>query len=185
MPRRPRLEVSGATYHVTARGNGGLPIFEDDFDRIHLLDQLARAIDRCRWRCLAYCLMGNHYHLLVRTPEPNLSSGMRLIQTRYAKHFNPRHGRQGHLFGDRFHDARVDQEERFLSAAVYTVLNPVRAGIVNRPEEWLWSSYRTTAGLDEAPGFVDVDGILGLLSPDRERAQVLYREMVLETARRG
>jgi len=179
------MEVPGTTYHVTARGNGGMPIFGDDFDRIRLLDLIARATHRHHWRCLAYCLMDNHYHLVVQTPEPNLSSGMRVIQTRYAKHFNCRHDRRGHLFGDRFHDRRVDGEGHLLSAAVYTVLNPVRAGIVEQPQEWQWTSYRATAGLEEPSGFLDLELLLGLLSPARDRAQAMYREMVVEAARRS
>ncbi len=175
------MEAPGATYHVTARGNGGASIFEDDFDRIHLLGLLARSIHDRGWRCLAYCLLGNHYHLLVQTPEANLSNGMRLVQTRYAKHFNRRHGRRGHLFGDRFHDRRVEGDDHLVSAAVYTVLNPVRAGVVDRPDEWPWSSYRATAGLDEPTDFLAREELLELLTPHRERAQALYRELVAST----
>ena len=161
-----------------------MPIFEDDFDRVRLLDAVARAVRSHRWRCLAYCLMGNHYHLLLQTPEPNLSSGMRLVQGGYARRFNRRHDRRGHLFGDRFHDLRVDGEEHLLSAAVYTVLNPVRAGIAGTAEQWRWSSYRATAGLDEKPSFLAVEDLLALLSPQREGAQAMYREMVAEAGRR-
>jgi putative transposase len=174
------MEVPGATYHVTARGNAGMRIFGDDFDRVHLLGLMGKASDTFGWSCLAYCLMDNHYHLLVRILGPNLSSGMRLIQTGYAKRFNARHGRQGHVFGDRFHNRRVDGDEHLLSAVVYTVLNPVRARVVDAPQEWRWSSYRATAGLEEPPGMLDLECLLGLLSPQRERAQAMYREMVAE-----
>jgi putative transposase len=177
MSRRPRNELAGATYHLTARGNGGSPIFLDDFDRIYLLDLVARAVDELRWRCFAYCLMENHYHLLVRTTEPNLSQGMRMIQTRHARRFNTRHGRHGHLFGDRFHDTRIDGERHLLAAAAYIARNPVRAGIVDKACAWPWSSFRATAGHDP-PGFLDVESLLEILSPDPNRARCLFTELV-------
>lgn len=176
--RQPRVAVPGATYHLTARGNDGNAIFTDDFDRVHLLDLLSRATIRYGWVCLAYCLMGNHYHLLVQLTKPELSSGMRFIQTRYARRFNARNDATGHVFGDRFHDRRVEGDTHLLAAAVYTVLNPVRAGIVNRPDKWPWSSYRATAGLTVAPGFLDPVLLLDLLSPDLLRARALYRDLV-------
>jgi REP element-mobilizing transposase RayT len=160
-------------------------VFEDELDRVHLLGLFSRAAVELDWRFYAYCLMGNHYHLLVNTPEPNLSSGMRLIQTRHAHRFNSRHGRKGHVFGDRFHDRLVDEDDHLLAAAVYTVMNPVRAGIVVHPREWQWSSYRATAGLDDQPGFLDVAPLLAMLSPDRERARMLYREMIEVAAARS
>jgi REP element-mobilizing transposase RayT len=183
MPRRARIEVAGATYHVTARGNDGMPIFRDENDRAHLLGLLAGTVRDRRWVCLAYCLMENHYHLVVRTPEPNLSSGMRFVQTRYAKRFNSRHGRRGHVFGDRFHDRRVDDEAHLLTAAAYVVLNPVRAGLVDRPGDWPWSSYGVTVEGDDS-GIVDTNAVLELLSADLDRARDRYREMV-ETAALG
>lgn len=98
MHRRSRSEHAGAVSHVTARGNGGQAIFEDDYDRMGLLQLFAAAGAKHGWQCLAYCLMGNHYHLLVRTPEPTLAVGMQAIQSHYARRFNKRHGRTGHLF---------------------------------------------------------------------------------------
>ena len=165
-------------YHLTARGNGGSAIFVDDFDRLYLLDLLVRVVRGLHWSCFAYCLMGNHYHLLVQTAEPNLSNGMHLLQTSYVRRFNRRHDRQGHLFGRRFHDQPISRDEHLVAAAVYTVLNPVRAGIVERPEEWRWSSYGATAGLEEEPAFLDVEPLLSMLSPSTSRARELFREMV-------
>ena len=178
MPRPARIEVPGTTYHVTARGNAGAAIFVDDFDRLHLLQAIARAVRELRWTCFAYCLLGNHYHLLARIAEPNLSRGMQRIHSGYVRRFNARHARRGHVFGRRFHGRGVEGDEHLLSAAAYTVLNPVRAGIVARPEEWRWSSYRATIGLDRSPDFLDADALLSLLSPSRERARELFREMV-------
>ena len=178
MARRPREEVAGGTYHVTARGNNGAEIFRDDYDRIYLLGLLSHAAAELDWRCFAYCLMSNHYHVLVRTPRLNLSSGMRLIQTRHARRFNSRHGRRGHLFGDRFHSRRVEEDSHLLAAASYIVLNPVRAGLVERPDDWRWSSYRATAGLDDAPGLLDVEPLLEMLAADRDSARWRYVEMV-------
>jgi putative transposase len=162
-----------------------MAIFSDDFDRIYMLDLFSRATVRFKWRCLAYCLMGNHYHLLVRLADANLSEGMRFIQTRYARRFNSRRNSRGHVFGDRFHDRRVDGDGHLLAAAVYTVQNPVRAGIVSRPEEWLWSSYRATAGLEDVPSLLDAEFVLGLLSPDPERSRAPYRDLVAQSWRRA
>jgi REP element-mobilizing transposase RayT len=176
--RRPRLEEPGATYHVTARGNDDDAIFRDDHDRTHLLGLISGVTREHGWTCFAYCLMSNHYHLLVRTPQPNLSRGMQLVQTRYAHRFNARHRRRGHLFGDRFHDRRVEADAHLLAAAAYVVSNPVRAGIVVRPQDWPWSSYHVTAGGEDRSKLVDTDAVLELLSPDPTRARELYRELV-------
>jgi REP element-mobilizing transposase RayT len=179
MVRHPRSEVPGATYHVTARGNGGRAIFEDDHDRIHLLGMVAHVVRVNDWTCFAYCLMDNHYHLLVRTSGLTLSSGMRVVQTRHAQRFNSRHGRRGHVFGDRFHARRVEGESHLLAAAVYVILNPVRAGLVARPGEWQWSSYRATLEPVHS-GFLDAGALLELLSPNIDRARALYRQVVDE-----
>lgn len=183
VPRRPRIAVAGATYHVTARGNGKARIFVDDHDRFHMLDLFSRVRERYCWEWLAYCLMDNHYHLLVRLAEPNLSEGMRFVQTRYAFRLNRRHERQGRVFGERFHDRRVDGERQLVATAVYTVLNPVRAGIIDRPEAWPWSSYGATIGAVEPPSFFDPTALLELLSTDLERARALYRELVAREER--
>jgi REP element-mobilizing transposase RayT len=172
------MEVPGATYHLTARGNNGAAIFADDYDRMHLLGLLSHAAREQRWTCLAYCLMSNHYHLLVRTADSNLSSGIGWVHTRYVRRFNGRLGRRGHLFGERYHDRRVESDEHLVAAAAYVVLNPVRAGVVARPEEWRWSSYRATVDADEPALLVDVGALLGLLSTDFDRARTLYREVV-------
>src|SRR5919108_6608630 len=104
MARPLRIEFSGAIYHVTSRGNAREDICLDDTDRAMFLGVLAEVISRFEWRCYAYCLMGNHYHLLIETPEPNLSKGMRQLNGVYTQRFNRRHGRVGHVFQGRYND---------------------------------------------------------------------------------
>lgn len=123
--------------------------------------------------------MSNHYHLLLRTPETNLSRGMQRLGSVYAEHFNRRYARWGHLFGGRFKSHLVKTEAHVLTAARYIVLNPVRAGITATAAEWPWSSYLATAGVKRAPHWLAVDAILEQFHPsDRERAATFYREFV-------
>jgi REP-associated tyrosine transposase len=178
VPRPPRSEHPGAISHLTARGNGGEPIFLDDYDRVGLLQLFALVGGKQGWQCLAYCLMGNHYHLLVRTPEPTLAVGMHAIQARYARGFNERHGRSGHLFGSRYFQRLVESESHVLTSAVYTVLNPVRARLVQHPAEWLWSSYRATIGLEPSFDSLRPDVLLDLLTPDRDEARTRYEQFI-------
>ena len=178
--RRTRNHVPGATFHVTARGNDGGAIFRDEYDRIHLLGLLSQVARQQGWKCLAYCLMDNHYHYVVRTEDSGLSAGMRSVHTRYVRRFNSRHGRRGHLFGDRYHDRRVESDEHLVAATAYVVLNPVRAGLVARPEDWQWSSYRATIDPLEVPVFADPNALLELVSSDLPRARTLFRAMVEE-----
>ncbi len=146
MARPLRLEFPEALYHLTARGNARQEIFLDDQDRRAFLGLLGREVEQQRWRCHAYCLMDNHYHLLVETPEGRLAGGMRRLNGVYTQGFNRRHERVGHLFQGRYRSIVVDQESYLLELSRYVVLNPVRAGMVKRVEEWAWSSYRATAG---------------------------------------
>jgi REP element-mobilizing transposase RayT len=161
MTRPLRLEVPGGTYHVTARGNSRLPIYEDAADRRMFLYTLDQAISRFAWRCLAYCLMGNHFHLVVTTPIPNLARGMRHLNGVYVQRFNKRRGRKGSLFEGRYGAALVERDSYMLEVLRYVARNPVRAGLRARPEEWRWSSHRAVLGLEE-PGFVAVDAVRAL-----------------------
>ena len=122
--------------------------------------------------------MDNHYHLVVRIEDSGLSTGMRSVHTRYVRRFNSRHRRRGHLFGDRYHDRCVNSDEHLIAASAYVVLNPVRAGMVARPEDWQWSSYRATIDPLEAPVLADPNALLELVSSDLRQARALYREMV-------
>jgi putative transposase len=124
-----------------------MTLFVDDRDRERFLEQLAQTVSRHRWQCHAYCLMSNHYHLLLETPEPNLPAGMLLLNGSYARWFNSRHGTVGHVFERRYHAEPVTGDGHLLETCRYIVLNPVRAGLVLRPYDWIWSSYRATAGL--------------------------------------
>jgi REP-associated tyrosine transposase len=184
MPRKPRVEASGAIQHVIARGNAGGHIVVDDDDRRSLVASLGRAAERSGWRLHAYCLMDNHLHVVVETPEPTLGSGMRQLLGGYAYTFNRRHARYGHLFAGPFTASLVDTEAYAMEVCTYVVLNPVRARLVRVPEDWPWSSYRASAGLIAVPPFLETRLIPGGLHPNRKRAQELFRQLVRDTAAR-
>jgi REP element-mobilizing transposase RayT len=180
MARPLRLEFPGALYHVTARGNAQQPIFLDDTDRHHFLRLLGGEIQQQRWRCYVYCLMGNHYHLVVEAPEPNLSRGLRRLHGTYTQWFNRRHRQVGHLLQGRFKSVLVEKESYLLELARYVVLNPVRAGLVTDPSDWVWSSYRATVGRQDAPDWLDVPAVLTLFDPVAATAQAAYRRFVAD-----
>ena len=179
MARPLRLEFAGALYHITSRGNEGRPIFRDDRDREMFLTFLGQAVLRFGWSLTAYVLMTNHFHLVVQTPEPNLSRGMQWLNGVYVNWFNRRYKRSGHLFQGRFDARLVEKESYFATVLRYVVLNPVRAEMVARPEDYRWSSYRATAGLESAPAWLDVNGALAWIHPDRAMAEVEYQRFVL------
>jgi REP element-mobilizing transposase RayT len=155
MARPLRLEHPGALWHVTARGNERGEVFRDDADRREFLAVLGRTVSIYGWRLHGYVLMGNHYHLLVETPEPTLSRGMRDLNGVTTQRFNRRHGRTGHLFEGRFKAILVERDAHLLELARYLVLNPVRAGLAKSAAAWPWSSYKATAGLAEAPEWLE------------------------------
>lgn len=175
MSRPLRIEFAGALYHVTSRGNERKPIFLEDFDRLRFLDLLEDVVDRYSWRVYAYCLMDNHFHLLIETLRPELARGMKRLNSVYAQRFNRRHERSGHLLGDRYHALLVEREEHFLEVARYVVLNPVRAGICERPEEYRWSSYRATSGIEPEPALLAAAELLASFSSVRQQAEAQYR----------
>ncbi len=178
MARPLRIEYEGALYHVTSRGNARGKIFLTDSDRVEFLDVLAEAVSRFGWICHAYCLMSNHYHLLVETPLPNLSKGMQLLNGVYTQRFNRASKRSGHVFQGRFKAILVEKESHLLELARYVVLNPVRAKMVRAAKDWPWSSYRATAGLSETPEFLTIDWILSQFAPKRALATRGYRRFV-------
>jgi putative transposase len=140
MPRKPRHEEAGAVHHVFARGVERRDIFLTTYDREAYLGLLGFAVVECGWNCLAYCLMTNHVHLLIETPEPNLARGIHRAHGMYAQGFNERYGRVGHLFQDRYRSSRVRTEARLVQLIDYLALNPVEAGLCEEPTAWPWSS---------------------------------------------
>ena len=178
MARPLRIEYAGAVYHITSRGNERKPVFKGDQDRINFLNTLQHVNKRCNWICHAYCLMDNHYHLLIETPEGNLSAGMRQLNGVYTQLFNKLHGRAGHLFQGRYKSIVIQKDSHLLEVCRYVVLNPVRAKMVEKPEAWKWSSYRATAGRESSHPCLTVDWMLGQFSGKRGTAEQEYRQFV-------
>jgi putative transposase len=150
MPRPPRLQIPGATYHITSRGNRRQSIYLDDDDCRMFLLLRDRVVRRCAWHVSAYCLMTNHFHLLIETPMPNLSRGMHQLNGGYASYFNERHRLDGHLFEKRFDSRVVHTEEQLSDTLRYIAFNPVKAGLCDHPRDWPWSSF---FGVDERFAF--------------------------------
>ncbi|MFO8034172.1 MAG: transposase [Candidatus Bipolaricaulota bacterium] len=178
MARPLRIEYEGACYHITARGNAQQHIFLTESDRYAFLDILVTAVSRFGWLCHAYCLMGNHYHLLLETPSANISRGMQYLNARYTQKFNRRHGRTGHVLQGRFHSVLVEKQAYLLEVVRYIELNPVRAGLVKHPAAWPWSSCRATAGRANPPDFLHVEWVLSQFHADPEQAKQAYRLFV-------
>ncbi len=145
MARSLRIEFSGALHYVTCRGNAGGVVFGDAIDGARFIELLGREVEQSLWLCHAYCLLGDHYHLLVETPEANLGRGMGRLNMTYSQCFNRRHGRNGHLFQGRFRSILVEKQSHLLQLARHVVLNPVRTGQVPFAHLWRWSSFRATA----------------------------------------
>jgi REP element-mobilizing transposase RayT len=180
MSRPLRLDHAGALWHVTSRGNERHDVFLDDEDRREFLRFLGRSVELFGWKLHAWVLMGNHYHLLVGTPEATLSRGMRQLNGDYAQHFNRRHGRDGHVFQGRYKAILVQREAHLLEVARYVVRNPVRAGMAVTSGDWAWSSYRATAGLEPAPEWLDVAFLVEQFGSRRATATARYREFVAD-----
>lgn len=180
MARPLRLEFTGALYHVTSRGDGKEDIYFCDEDRRLFLKVLGRACERYNWVCHAYCLMINHYHLLIETPDANLSAGMRHLNGVYTQKINKTHNRVGHLFQGRYKAILVDKESYILELSRYLVLNPVRACMVGNPEDWFWSSFQATVGLQSKQPWLHSDSLLRQFGSSRLVAISRYRQFVLE-----
>lgn len=180
MARPLRIEFPGAVYHVTSRGNARTDIFEDDNDRHLFLSILGQAVKRFNWLCHAYCLMSNHYHLLIETPEGNLSAGMRHLNGVYTQACNRLHHRDGHVFKGRFKAVLVEKESHLLELCRYVVLNPVRAHMVQRVEQYPWSSYLSVLGKVAVPDYLCTEWLLSNFSASLPEARRLYRQFVKE-----
>lgn len=180
MARPLRIEFAGALYHVMARGNARDAIFLDDDDRQEYIANLGRVAGRFDWRLWAWCLMDNHYHLLIETLKPTLSRGMREINGIYTQGFNRRHGRVGHVLQGRYKAVVVDRDSYLTELSRYVVLNPVRAGLAVTAGDWRWSSYGAVMGKAAAPDWLAVDDTLSLFHPDRGPARRAYARFVAE-----
>jgi len=180
MSRPLRLEYPGAIYHLTSRGNARQKIFWGDSDRELFLRILAQIVSRYGWLCHGYCLMDNHYHLLVETPKANLSLGMRQLNGVYTQAFNRRHRRVGHLYQGRFKAILVEKDAYLLELCRYVVLNPLRVKEKARLGNSNWSSYAATAGLEAVPKLLTVDWLLSQFGRRRSEAQARYRQFVKE-----
>ncbi len=180
MARPLRIEFPQALYHITSRGNRREDIYLDDHDRETFLQVLAQVYERFNWVCHSYCLMSNHYHLMIETPEANLSQGMRQLNGVYTQSFNRNHNRGGHVFQGRYKAILVQKDSYLLELSRYIVLNPVRAGMVRSAREWPWSSYRSTAGMKPAPVWLQADWLLSCFARRRGLALERYRNFVSE-----
>jgi putative transposase len=180
MARAWRIEEPGAIYHVGSRGNFGQAVFGDDVDRHEFLCRLERVVRRYRWNCLAYCLMTNHFHLVIRIEDRGLSGGMQELTSGYSRQTNRRYNRSGHIFRQRFFSAHLARQEHLLESCRYVVLNPVRAGLCKSPAHWRWSSYRACAGLSFAPTFLATADLLRLFGSRPKLARAWYREFIAQ-----
>ena len=180
MARPLRLEYPGALYHITSRGNDRKKIFLCDEDRKLFLNLLTKVVAKFRWTCHAYCLMDNHYHLLIEIAKPDISEGMSWLNGVYTQKINRSRKRVGHLFQGRFKSVLVQKESHLLEVARYIVLNPVRARIVKSPSDWKWSSFGATAGTVRPPEYLATDWILGQFAKTRGIAKRRYAEFVME-----
>jgi len=180
MARPLRLQFPGALYHVTARGDRRENIFKDDTDRGCLLEVWGEALERFDAVCFSYCLMGNHYHFVIETRRANLSRLMRHVNGVYTQRYNRRHKQVGHLFQGRFNAIIVDRDAYFLEVCRYVDLNPVRARLARRPQDWHWSSYRAHVGLQEGAAWLDSEQIGRLFSARHATARRRYAEFVAQ-----
>lgn len=180
MARPLRIQYPGAVYHITSRGNEKKTIYQDDWDRDAFLRTLEQVNKRYHWICHAYCLMDNHYHLVIETPDGNLALGMRQLNGVYTQLFNTRRGRSGHLFQGRYKALLIQKDTHLLEVCRYVVLNPVRAGLKRRPEDWRWSSYMATERGEPAHRCLTTEWVLGQFGKTRGEAEREYREFVRE-----
>jgi len=180
MSRPLRIELAGGLYHITSRGDRQEDIFLNDNDRRQWLALFDKVCERYNWRCHAYCLMSNHYHIVVETIEGNLSKGMRQLNGVYTQYFNITHKRVGHVYQGRYKAILVEKDSYLLELSRYVVLNPVRAHMVKDVGDWPWSSYRQMIGEQNIPEWLEPSWILGQFSVQRKRAIEKYRDFIRE-----
>ncbi|RLA19747.1 MAG: addiction module toxin RelE [Gammaproteobacteria bacterium] len=180
MARPLRIEYAGALYHVTSRGDRREDIYFEDDDREIWLALFAQVCSRFNWRCHAWCLMDNHYHIVIETIEGNLSQGMRQLNGVYTQQSNRKHGLFGHLFQGRYKAILVEKDSYLLELSRYVVLNPIRAGIVKNMGDWQWSSYPAMIGDRLAPEWLETDWLLSQFGKSRKVARNHYINFVRE-----
>jgi REP element-mobilizing transposase RayT len=177
MGRAPRIDAPG-WYHIGTRCVDAVQGFVADDDARIFLQILGRTVVRFGWTCVGYCVMSNHYHFIVETQDESLARGLHRVNTSFARDYNDRHERRGHLFSERYFAQRIEREAHLLESCRYVDLNPIRAGICADPAEWKRSSFRATAGLDRAPDFLDVDSTLALFGTNADAARSAYVRFV-------
>lgn len=180
MPRASRVIASGETYHLVSKGNDGQKTFRSRDDHLVFLMMLERVAMRYGWCVLAYCLMSNHYHLVVRAGDAGLSDGMRDLNGGFARWSNKRYGRSGHLWRNRFFSKHLDSDVAVILACRYVVLNPVRARVCRLAEEYAWSSYRATVGILRRRPFLFIDDVLAFFGRKRDDARRGYDAFIAE-----
>jgi len=183
MPRPPREFDAGGYYHVHTRGNNKGRVYVDTVDNVVFLAMLERSVAKYEWRVYSWCLMTNHYHLVLCVPQNGLSQGMSELNGSFGRWSNKRHGRCDHVFGRRFSAREIVSDAHLLEACRYVVLNPVRAGLCSHPSVSRWSSYRVCAGLDSRPQpFLALEEMLGLVTTfygrKKDEALAAYREFI-------
>jgi putative transposase len=174
MARPLRIACPGALYHVTSRGNARAAIYSDDADRRGFLDVLTDVVQHGNWLCHAFCLMDNHYHLVLETPDGHLAREMRQLNGIYTQQFNRRHNRIGHVFQGRYKAILVERDSYLLTLCRYVVLNPVRGGLVKAVADYHWSSSRSTVGLESCAACLQTDWLLAQFGNKRTEAQRRY-----------
>lgn len=178
MARPLRLEFAGALYHITCRGNERKAIYFDDTDFELFLTLLDKVCEQYNWVVHAYCLMTNHYHLLLETPDANLSKGMRQLNGTFTQAINRKHQRVGHLFQGRYKAILVDKDAYLLELSRYIVLNPIRANMVQTLEDWRWSSWHAVVWRLASPSWLATDALLAMFAKQRKIAREKYAEFV-------
>ena len=180
MARRLRIQVPGGVYHITSNATHEGMVFRDGEDRGRWLHLLGTVVESYDWKCLMYCPLGTHFHLVIQIARETLARGMQYLNSRHAESLNLRYGRRGHAFRARYGAELVETPSHALEVARYVPLNPVRAGLCGQAEDWPWSSFAASMGLAPGPRWLEADWVLGLFGTDRTQARERYRRFVLE-----
>jgi putative transposase len=180
MPRPLRIQAPGAQYHITSSGNTARTLFRDNEERADFLDMVGDVVAGRGWMCRSYCVLSTHYHLLVETPEPDLAAGMQYLNGRYGQRVNRWRREKGHVFEARYDSVLVEGDGHRLELYRYIALNPVRAGLVENPEDWRWSSYSALLELTPRPPFLDVAGALQDFAETTDQARRRLRTFVAD-----